>query len=54
MSTPEVIHLKSGITIAVLLKLAAEETGTKTQFWLVKIKWDNAKHSLSLSKRWKT
>ena len=28
-----------------------EETDTKTWFWLVKIKWDNARHSLSLTRK---
>ena len=34
--------------------LTIEETDTKTCFWLVKIKWDNAKYSLSLLKQYLT
>ena len=41
-----VVQLKFGSPKSPFKTLTVEETGTKTEFWLVKIKWDNAKYSL--------
>ena len=38
-------------SLATFTTLTVEETDTKTYFRLVKIKWDNAKHSLSLTRK---
>ena len=37
--------------MATFTTLTVEETDTKTEFWLVKIKWDNAKHHVPLTRK---